>query len=142
MKGYKFLPDIATADIAFEAHGENLNELFEACAEAVFASMADLKTIQSLTEREISLSSDTIEKLLYDFLSELVFLKDSEAMVFSEFEVKIEKDKNYSLTAKIKGETIAPERHKLGQDVKAITMHMFSVKEVDGGYKARVIVDI
>ena len=44
---YKFLEDIAIADIAFEAYGKDLNELFENAALAIFELSADLDTVDA-----------------------------------------------------------------------------------------------
>lgn len=140
---FTFLPDIAIADIAFEAYGTTLNELFEAAAQAIFETMADTSTIKQKQNREISLAASTIDHLLYDFLSEIVFLKDTESLVFAHVKVNIKEDgKGYTLNATVTGDTINPRTQKLGNDVKAITMHMFEVKKEKGAYKARVVIDI
>ncbi len=139
---YKLLPDIAIADVAFDAYGKTLNELFEAAAKATFDVMADTTTITPKITKEISLSGDTIENLLYDFLSEIIFLKDTNSLIFSEVSVEIKQNKKYLLTAVIKGDRINPEQQKLGNDVKAVTMHMFEIKKEKEGYRARVVLDI
>ena len=48
MEKYKFLEDIAIADIAYEAYGKDLNELFENAALAIFEFSADIKTIEAI----------------------------------------------------------------------------------------------
>ena len=137
---YKFIPDIATADIAFEAEGKSLEELFQNCALATFEVMADLKKIEPKIKKEISLKSKSIENLLYDFLSELIFLKDSESLLFNKFDVKI--DKESKLSAIASGEKINHQKHHTKLDVKAVTLHMFRVEKTKAGWKATVILDI
>ncbi|MEK6840241.1 MAG: archease [Nanoarchaeota archaeon] len=140
---FRFLPDIAIADVAFEAQGNNIDELFEAAAQAVFETMVDTSTVEENIERKIALTSDTLERLLYDFLSEIVFLKDTDSMVFRTVTVHIEeKKKTFSLTATLIGDAIHPESQTLGNDVKAITMHMFEITQDKKGYKTRVVIDI
>ena len=46
MKKYKILEDVAIADIAIEAYGKNLEELFENSALAIFEESANLKNIK------------------------------------------------------------------------------------------------
>ncbi len=143
MQKYRFLEDVAIADIAFEAYGKNLNELFTNAALALFVMQADLKTVNQKRSWKIKLKNSEIDKLLFDFLNELIFLKDRDYSIFSKIKLKItEKDKTYHLEAEVWGEKINPGKHKLGNDVKAVTMHMFEVKKEKGKWKARVVVDI
>lgn len=142
-KRFQFLPDIALADVAFEAFGKDVHELFEAAAQAVFETMVDTSTVEKNIERKISLTSDTLERLLYDFLSEIVFLKDTEPMVFRVATVHVtENNKIFDLKATLLGDSIRPESQTLGNDVKAITLHMFEITHDKKGYRARVVIDI
>ena len=88
---YSILEKIAIADIAFEAYGKDYNELFENSAQAIFEMAVDIKTLKNKIKKEISLEAETIENLLYDFLSEILFLKDAEQLIFLKCRVKIEK---------------------------------------------------
>ena len=142
MQKYKFLEDVAIADIAYEAYGRDLNELFESAALAIFELSADLKSIDPIQKIEFGLGSDTIENLLYDFLSEILFLKDSKYMVFKKAKVSISGKKRLKLKAILQGDTINPQKQHLENDIKAVTMHMFEVKKEKRGYKATVVVDI
>ena len=142
-KPFIFLPDIAIADIAFEARGKTLHELFEAAAQAVFETMADVSTIAPKKTKKISLSASSLDRLLYDFLSEIIFVKDTDSLVFCTANVNVkETSKGCSLTATLTGDTINPETQKLGNDVKAITMHMFTLAKNKDDYTARVVIDI
>lgn len=143
MKHFVYLEDVAVADIAFDAFGKTLEELFEHCAEAMFTMMVNLKTVQQTIQREIHLRADSLENLLYDFLSELVYLKDTELLLFKTVKITLGKDgKDHTLSADLHGEQIDRVKHELGNDVKAITMHMFAITKEKTGYKARVVVDI
>ena len=145
MPKYKFLEDIAIADIAYDAYGKNLNELFENCALAIFELSAEVKTIEPKKKLEIKLENKKLDNLLYDFLSEILFLKDSKYMVFRNVKVKVNqnnKNKNFELKSTLEGDTINSEKQHLENDIKAITMHMFELKKVKNGYRARVVVDI
>jgi len=139
---YKFLEDVAIADVAYEAYGKDLNELFENSAMAIFELSANLDTVDAKQKIEFELENDKIENLLYDFLSEILFLKDSKYMVFKKSEVKIRENKKYSLKAVLEGEGINPQKQQLENDIKAVTMHMFEVKKEKDKWKAVVVVDI
>ena len=141
-KKYKFLEKVAIADIAYEAYGKDLNELFENAALAIFELSANIKTIDAKKKLEIKLENQKIENLLYAFLSEILFLKDSKYMVFKKLKVTIKENKKYELKAVLEGDTINPQKQQLENDIKAVTMHMFEVKKERNGYKATVVVDI
>jgi len=142
MARYKFLEDVAIADIAYEAYGKDLNELFENAALAIFELSADIKTIEPKQKIEFELENEKIDNLLYDFLSEILFLKDSKYMVFNKVKVTIKEGKPNKLKAVLYGDTINPEKQQLENDIKAVTMHMFEVKKNKDHYKATIVVDI
>jgi SHS2 domain-containing protein len=141
---YQYLEEIGTADIAFEATGRDLPELFSAAADATMNVMIDnLDAIEPRETREIELSNDNIEMLLFDFLQELIYFKDARRLLLRVSEAQIEqKAEAYSLKAKLAGEQLDDARHHQRADVKAVTLHGFSIKKEDGGWKARVLLDI
>ena len=139
---YKFLEDVAIADIAFEAYGKDLTELFENAALAIFELSANLKTVDAKEKIEFELENEKLDNLLYDFLSEILFLKDSKYMVFKYVHVTINEGKKNKVKAVLEGDTINPEKQQLENDIKAVTMHMFELKKEKNGYKATVVVDI
>ena len=53
-----------------------------------------------------------------------------------------ERDEKYFLKAETAGEPLDAARHHQRADVKAVTLHDFSVEKEDGGWKARVLLDI
>jgi len=142
---YHFLEEIGTADIAFEATGRDLAELFSAAADATMNVMIDnLDAIEPRETRHIELSNDKIDMLLFDFLQELIYFKDAERLLLRVRHAQIEhRDEKYFLKGKAAGETLDAGRHHQRADVKAVTLHDFSVeKEDSGGWKARVLLDI
>jgi len=142
MEEFIFLDDIATSDAAIEARGDTLEELFRASATATFEVMVDTKDVQPEIKKELHLENQEIDKLLFDWLAEIIYLKDSEFMVFSKFDIEIKKNSNYLLNATIFGEEISQSRHELRCDVKAITYHLFDVSKKEGRWTARFILDI
>src|SRR5215831_1976471 len=141
---YRYLEEIGTADIAFEATGRDLSELFRDAADATMNVMIDnIDAIQPVETRQIELSNYKLDMLLFDFLQELIFLKDAERLLLRIREVQItERDENYFVKATAEGEVLDAERHHQRADVKAVTLHDFSVEQIDGEWKARVLLDI
>jgi SHS2 domain-containing protein len=141
---YKFLEEIGTADIAFEATGRDLPELFMAAADATMNVMIDnLDAIEPRETRHIELVNDKLDMLLFNFLQEFVYFKDAERLLLRVQEALIhENGGKFSLKAKTAGEPLDSARHHQRADVKAVTLHDFSVEKQDDGWKATVLLDI
>jgi SHS2 domain-containing protein len=142
MPAYTFLEGIAVADLAFEATGKDLGKLFQNAAMALLVSQADVKTIKPKVTKKIVLENADPKQLLFDFLSEIIFLKDAEQLIFASAEAKVRKNARYELIAELKGETIDQKKHKLGNDLKAITRHQFKLEQAKTGWTCQVVVDI
>lgn len=138
---FKFLKDVAVADVAFEAYGDNLNELLESGALALTSVMVDLKSIKKNIKKEVKLNSKDVEGLFYDFLSEIIYLKDAEQLLFSFFKVDVDENK-MELKAELEGDKIDYNKQVLDKDVKAVTYHLFKIEKLKKGYKATVVLDI
>lgn len=139
---YRYLEELSSADAAFEATGRTLEGLFSDAATATFEVMVDTKSVKPFLSREIMLENESLDGLLMDWLSELVFIKDSESVLFSRFNVSIRKNDVYELKAVAKGEKINREKHSIRSDVKAVTYHMFEVVKKEDHWVARVVLDI
>jgi SHS2 domain-containing protein len=141
---YRYLEEIGTADIAFEVTGRDLPELFRGAADATTNVMIDnVEAIEPRETRQIELSNDKLDMLLFDFLQELIFLKDAKRLLLRITEMQIaERDENYFIKATAEGEPIVAERHHQRADVKAVTLHDFRVERTELGWEARVLLDI
>jgi SHS2 domain-containing protein len=141
---YEFLEDIAIADIAFRAWGKNLEEVFKAAGDATINAMIDnLEAIELKETRTFSLENDALDMLLFNFLQEFVYYKDSELLLLRAQQIEIEeKNGEYHLTAVTQGETLDRDRHEERVDVKAVTLHRFQLEKTDDGWTALVILDI
>ncbi len=141
---YRFLEDVAIADVAFEARGKTLAELFSNAALAVTNTMVrDVKTVALQVAKKIDLEADDPEMLLYRFLQELVYYKDAELLLFSGYDLDIRQDTGkWRLHAEVRGEELSQERHELGADVKAVSLHNFNVRKSAQGWQADVILDV
>lgn len=133
--------DHASGDFVFDAYGETIEELFTACARACFFAMTDVDSIEPLLPHEFEVTGDSIDDLLYNFVSELIYLKDARKMLFSEFKITFAPDEK-SLKAVASGEQIDHDRHILKTDVKAVTYHGLEVKKTGRGYMTRMILDL
>jgi SHS2 domain-containing protein len=141
---YRYLPDIAIADVAFEAWADTLEGLFLAAADATMNVMvADLATIVEHETRALAVADDEADMLLFQLLQELIFYKDAERLLLRVQKIEIRQDESgYALQAEARGEEIDPSRHDLVVDVKAVTLHRFCLAQTARGWEATVILDV
>jgi len=79
---YRFREDIAPADVAIEAWGKTLEELFSSCAEALLGTMVeDPGEVVRSREVPINLEDDELDLLLFSFLQELIYYKDAQRLL-------------------------------------------------------------
>jgi SHS2 domain-containing protein len=141
---YRFLEELATADIAFIAEGNTLAETFTAAADATLNVMVEtLDAIFPRETKEFALDNERLDLLLFDFLQELIYYKDAQKLMLRVGRVQIkEKEGKFFLRATVRGERLDPERHHPRVDVKAVTLHRFRLEKTDRGWEAFVILDI
>jgi SHS2 domain-containing protein len=141
---YVFLEDLATADVAFEATGEDLEEVFVAAAEATVNTMIDrLDSVALVAEKQIELRNSDLDLLLFNYLQELIYYKDAEGLLLLPQDVQILEEKGiFLLRSVVKGEEIDISRHEQRVDVKAVTLYHFELKKTSRGWRAIVILDV
>jgi protein archease len=142
MGRWHVVEDVALADCALELEGHDVDDILETAAAALAALMVDPATVAITLCRTIELEAPAIDLLLYDWLSELIFLKDRDRQVFTRCHVRVRGDGPWHLTARLEGGLIEPGRTALGADPKAVTFHQFSLERAGTGWRARVVVDI
>jgi SHS2 domain-containing protein len=113
-----------TADVMIKAHGDSLEECFGNAAYALFNTMVDASTIDPKQEVEVLGEGHDHESLLYNFLSEFLFIHDVSRMIFCEFDIKMD---GLKLICKARGEKLNLEKHHPKTEIKAITYHMMAV---------------
>jgi protein archease len=142
MGQWRFVEDVALADCAVDLEGRDLDDLFETAAAALAQLMVDPATIAVTLARTIMLEATALDLLLYDWVSELIFLKDRDRQVFTRCQVHVDGERPCHLRAELEGGVIDPERTVLGADPKAVTFHQFTLERVDSGWRARLVIDI
>ncbi len=118
-----------TADAMVEAYGKDLGERFANAAFAMFDLMTDASKVVPKGELKLVLEGESKEQLLVDFLQEMLFLHDTEGLVFSEFDVKTDGRK---LECAARGEKFDEKRHPKRALVKGVTYHGLEFDEKEG----------
>ncbi len=132
---FKFLEH--TADIKFQAFGGSLEEVFENSALAVKKIMFDGKVKEKI-KKEIKIKGRDNERLMYEFLEELLILLDSEDFILSDIK-KIE-IKNNVLEAEIIGDKASD--YDFNNDVKAVTYNDMFIKKQNNEWVSQVVLDV
>lgn len=133
-----------TADMGIQVSAPTLKEAFESCAFAMFSLMVRIEKVQGKEELEVEVSADSYEDLLISWLNRLLYLHETEKLLFSRFEI-LDLDRSH-LKARVYGDFTRNYQEDLGRAVKAATHHLVKV-ECDGtGEKnlcrAQVIFDV
>ena len=140
---FRFLEDIALADIAFEAEGDSIEELFHGCTQALLEIMADPRTVAASWNRRIVKTDTALDDLLVEWLSEIVYWKDAAGVVFREAPLSLTwEDDGWKLEATLIGAAVDPAVQTLRNDVKGITRHLYALGQEGSRWKARVVVDV
>lgn len=144
MGRYDFVEGIALADCAVDVEGGDLADLFETAALALAELMVDPATVPTTVRRTVTLGAETVDLLLYDWLSELIFRKDRDREVYTGARVVVSADGGgpCRLSAEIEGGVIDRARTELRADPKAVTFHQFRVERTERGWQARIVIDI
>ncbi len=128
-----------TADVSIIAYGASPSETFANAARALFSLITELNNVAEVLHRDIELAAPDQESLLVAWLNELIYLFDTENVLFKRFEIS--KLNNTQLKARSYGEKVDKSKHKLKTGVKAATYHMLRIDKGDG-CKAQVLFDI
>lgn len=141
---FQFLNDIAIADLAFDASGDSLQEVFQGATDAVIDALANPDTIESTWEQAIDREDADPAALLFDWLSDLVYWKDAAGVVFSKSDVRLtqQTDGLWKLNAHLYGEPVNASTQELRADVKGVTKHLYRLACESGRWTVRVVLDV
>jgi SHS2 domain-containing protein len=137
----RFEPLEHTAEAGIIARGATPAEAFANAAEGMYALILELDDVREEEARDVDLQGAGLEDLLVDWLLELIYLTETEGLVFRRFDVRELSESKLRATAW--GERFDPDRHRSHNVmVKAVTRHMLEIAREDGGYRVQVLFDI
>ena len=128
-----------TADVGIVAYGADVSQAFANAARALFSLITELDDVAEVLHRDVELTAPDEEGLLVEWLNELIYLFDTENVIFKRFDII--KLNNTQLKARSYGEKVDKSKHKLKTGVKAATYHMLKVDKGDG-CQVQVLFDI
>jgi len=129
-----------TADMGIRARAATQVELLQPAADGLYAAIGELVSAGGSEAVRFELRAADRATLLRDFLNELLILFERERRML----VAIDSvDFSEScLTVAARSSPVDAERSVYHHEVKAITYHELSIRPIDGGFEATLIVDI
>jgi SHS2 domain-containing protein len=139
VKPYEFFDH--TADIGVHVTGATLPELFANAARAMYETLGDLQKSRVGDQKPVSMEAGTLEDLLHDWLSDLLYEIEANHLLYDEFE--IHELESQRLTATLRGAEIDFDRSRPNEEIKAVTYHQLRVEQLeDESWRATVIFDV
>jgi SHS2 domain-containing protein len=130
-----------TADVGFEAFGDTREEVFRNAGRALMNVIVDLDSVAPRETARFAVQAREPAGLLVAWLSEILYLEDTDGWLFHDFNVEGVTDN--SIIASGAGERFEAGRHQIKLLVKAITYHQLALEKMsDGRWRAQVYVDI
>jgi SHS2 domain-containing protein len=129
-----------TADLGVEISAATIEELYAAVGFALFDLLTDLSKVRAGIAREIVVAGEEPADLLVNFLREILYLWNGERFLIKTCSIREATPQR--LKALLRGETFDPDRHRMKQEIKAVTYHQASVRETAKGVIAKVVFDV
>lgn len=129
-----------TADLGLRVTASSVEALFAEAARGLFSIIVtDLDTVRLTSVYPFELQGEATDLLLFDWLSELLYVYETRHLLLAKFEVSLA---DGHLRATAWGEPVDRGRHALDHEVKAITYHGLKLEHRKEQWMAEVIVDI
>jgi SHS2 domain-containing protein len=141
MRDYRIVPTADKKEVVLEITGKDPSALFLNAAKTLENLIVAKKVIKRVQIRNINLQAKDISELLFRFLSDLIFLKDTYQLIFSDFEITVGRELS-SLSGKLKGEQIELKRHDIKTNIRGISRKRYAVKKIAGQWVATVTLEI
>ncbi len=133
MKRFEEVPH--TADWSFRAFGNDLRELFENAAHALFA-LEGARADADETARVVAVTALDYESLLVNWLTELLWLQESHREMYRRFNIT-----TLSPT-ELRAQVFGAPFVELNKIIKAVTYHNLKIEQTANGWEAVVVVDV
>lgn len=124
-----------TADWELQVWAPDLASLLVQAAEGMYALSKTLLAEEPRLWQSFTLPNPDPESLLVDFLSELLFLGETQGVGFDTFLIEIEGQACY---CRVGGAPITSQ----GKEIKAVTFHQMEVQRTAQGLSVHIVFDV
>lgn len=128
-----------TADTGVSAKARSLEELVETLATGMFSLMTPVSPCPATAKVEFEVRAKTNVELVYECLSELLYLAEVEDLMFCEFVVRATEPGFLKVFA---GGVPTRQTDPAGPPIKAVTYHQIEVAQTGDGWHGKVYFDV
>lgn len=132
-KYFQILPH--KADLQLKVFAPSKEELFLNSMRAMFEA-TETKGGKDEISQEIEISAPNLEQLLIDFLSEIIYLSETNNEVYHD--IIFEKFSDSYLKGQLRGNKITKRRVL----IKGVTYHNFQIQQKNGEWQATILFDV
>ena len=118
-------------DALIEVHAKTLEEAFSVAGVSVVDTTLDMASVQQRDEKIINVRGEDLRYLLFNWLEEVNYVLITEGFAIGSFSLKIQKNEEYEIHAKVFGEAIDLKKHQFKVEIKAPTFHLMEIKQND-----------
>ena len=129
-----------TADIGLHVFGGNPVELFCNAARALTDVITDHRRVAAVDSVGVSVTGHDWPDLMVNWLREMLYLWSGKDLLVAA--VDIQRISTHRIDAVVSVEPFQPERHRIRNEIKAITYHQIDVSEGLTGWEAKIILDV
>jgi SHS2 domain-containing protein len=128
-----------TADVAVEATGATLDDVFAAVADGLTEAHCE-DVPKGVGERfDFGVAAESREALLFDYLDELIYQRDVREVLPADHEVRVEGNGEWRVDASARG---VPLEAVDAREIKAVTYSEMALEETSDGWRAYVVFDV
>jgi SHS2 domain-containing protein len=129
-----------TADLGIRVFGNSLPELFANAGFSLFDLIADPGSVDVDGTVSFTVEGNDWPDLMVNYLRELLYLWSGEEKLVCG--IRLRKLSEYQLTAEIDFAYYDPKRHRIRQEIKAVTYHGIRVERCGQKIFSEIILDI
>jgi len=129
-----------TADLGIAVTAENIADLFESAAHAMFDQIIDRAALSGAMKEIITAAGIDKADLMINWLRELLFFWNGRERLVKR--VQVEQIRDARIRASLWHDPYDPDAHEILSDIKAVTYHGIKVKKSNGRWTATIIFDV
>src|SRR3989338_1054385 len=129
-----------TADVAVKIESKTLEKLFEEAAGSYLYLLIEEEKLKPCETKKIKLEAMDHESLLVSFLSELIYILETQNKIPCNF--KIKQLTKTSLQAEVACAQLEPHKISILCNIKAVTFYDLKIKKTTKGFNVTLVFDI
>ena len=118
-----------TADAGIRAEGSTLAEALNEVSLAFTEIITGGKLPDSKNNFKVEIESTTLDSLLVNYISHLIYLFDTENFLVSSANINVKTSSSHTISGILEGDFYDENKHGYGVEIKAVSYHMLKIIE-------------